>query len=69
MTHAGAGAASNVAIGGVEKAPAAATPVALSLSLQLKLKGSLLLDVAVADSAKTTAVVRAADTRLRSLSS
>jgi hypothetical protein len=72
MTHAGVGAASTVAIGEVEKLllpPAAATHAALSLSLQLKLKGLLSLDVAAADSAKATAVMRAANTRLRSLSS
>jgi hypothetical protein len=60
MTHAGAGVASTVAIGEIEKAPAAATPAALSLSLQLRLKGLLSPDVAVADSAKATAVMRAA---------
>ncbi len=49
--------------------PAAATHAALSLSLQLKLKGLLSLDVAAAESAKAAAVVRAANTRLRSLSS
>ena len=53
--------------------PAAATHAALSLSLQLKLKGLLTLDVAVADFAKAAAVnaavMRAANTRLRSLSS
>jgi hypothetical protein len=42
------------------KSFAAATHAALSLLLQLKLKGSLLLDVAVADSAKATAVMHAA---------
>ena len=41
MTHAGAGAASSVAIGEAEDFPAAATLAALSLSLQLKRKGLL----------------------------
>jgi hypothetical protein len=67
MTSAGVGAASTVAIGGVENVTAAATLAALSLSLQLKLKGLLSPNsAAVADSAKATAVMRA-DTRLRSL--
>ena len=67
MTHAGAGAASTVAIGQAENVPAAATLAALSLSLQLKLKGLLSPNsAAVADSAIATAVMRA-DTRLRFL--
>lgn len=68
MTHAGAGAASTVDIGEVERVPVAAALAALSL-LQLRLKGLLSPNsAAVADSAKATAVVRA-DTRLRSLPS
>jgi hypothetical protein len=44
MTHAVAGAASTVAIGEAKKAPAPATPVVLSLSLQLRLKELLSLE-------------------------
>ena len=44
MAHAGAGAAGTVAIGEVRNAPAVATPVALSLSLQVKLKELLSLE-------------------------
>lgn len=72
MTHTGVGAASTVATGEVEKIllpPAAATHAALSSSLQLRLKGLLTLGVVVVDSAKATAVMRAANTCLRSFSS
>lgn len=52
MTHAGAGAASTVAIGEAENNLAAATLAALSLSLQLKLKWLLLPNsAAVVDTA------------------
>ena len=44
MTYAGAGAASTVAISEAKKAPAAATPAALPLSLQLRLEELLSLE-------------------------